>query len=239
MEDNNIKIPAHVAIICDGNGRWASNHGFPRWKGHEEGFKNAKTVTKYAFSKGVKYLSLFLFSTENFKRPKREVDYIMNLLVDKLGELLEFFHEEKIKAIVSGKKEPLSPKVIEILDKIQNETKDYELVLNMCFNYGSKAEIIDAANKFAEEYKEKQIKLTEETFDSYLYQNIPPVDLLIRTSGEKRISNFMLWQCAYSEFYFSDAYFPDFKEKEFDKAINDYNNRDRRYGGLNNEDEDN
>lgn len=239
MEQNNINIPVHVAIICDGNGRWANSHGLPRWKGHEEGFKNAKKVTKYAFSKGIKYLSLYLFSTENFKRPKKEVDYIMSLLVDKLKDILDFCHEEKIKAIVSGSKNNLSPKIVKILEKIEEETKNYNHILNMCFNYGSKAEIIAAATKFALEYKENEFELTEDKFASYLYQPLPPVDLLIRTSGEKRISNFMLWQCAYSEFYFSDTYFPDFDASEFDKAIMDYNNRNRRYGGLNNEKESN
>jgi len=233
------KIPVHVAIICDGNGRWANSKGLPRWKGHEEGFKNAKKIASYVFSKGVKYLSLYLFSTENFKRPKKEVDYIMSLLTTKLSDILNFCHEEKIRAIVSGKDENLSSEVISILRKIEEETKDYDNVLNLCFNYGSKAEIVDAAMKFALEYRDNDIKLTEELFDEYLYQKLPPIDLLIRTSGEKRISNFMLWQCAYSEFYFSNIYFPDFDGEEFDRAIYEYNHRDRRYGGLNNEEENN
>lgn len=233
------KIPVHVAIICDGNGRWANAKGLPRWKGHEEGFKNAKKISSYVFSKGVKYLSLYLFSTENFKRPKKEVDYIMGLLTTKLSDILKFCHEEKIRAIVSGKDENLSLEVISILRKIEEETKNYDKVLNMCFNYGSKAEIVDAAMKFALDYKNNNIKLTEELFDEYLYQKLPPIDLLIRTSGEKRISNFMLWQCAYSEFYFSNVYFPDLDGTEFDNALYEYNNRDRRYGGLNNEKENN
>lgn len=224
----------HVAIICDGNGRWALKRNLPRWKGHEAGFKKAKEITKYAFSKNVKYLSLYLFSTENFKRPKKEVDYIMSLLTDKFKEILDFCHEEKIKAVVSGRTENLSSKIIEILEKIENETKNYDNVLNLCFNYGSKAEIIDAIKKI------KDIEnITEDEFEKYLYQNLPPVDLLIRTSGEMRISNFMLWQCAYSEFYFTETLFPDFSNDDFDKAILDYNNRDRRYGGLQNENENN
>lgn len=237
MKEN--KIPAHVAIICDGNGRWATNQGLPRWKGHEQGFKNAKEITKYAFNQGVKYLSLYLFSTENFKRPKKEVDYIMSLLVDKLKDILEFCHENKIRAVVSGKDENLSPKIVSILRKIEDETKEYENIFNMCFNYGSKAEIMDAARKYALDYKENEEELTEEKFNSYLYQDLPPVDLLIRTSGEQRISNFMLWQCAYSEFYFTNTLFPDFNGEEFDKAIDAFNNRDRRYGGLNNENKNN
>lgn len=239
MEKEELKIPSHVAIICDGNGRWATNQNLPRWKGHEEGFKNAKRITKYAFSKGVKYLSLYLFSTENFKRPKKEVDYIMSLLVDKLKEILDFCHEEKIKAIVSGRDDNLSPKVLSILNRIAEETKNYDNIFNMCFNYGGKAEIIDATMKFAKDYKENEIELTEEIFNKYLYQDLPPVDLLIRTSGEKRISNFMLWQCAYSEFYFTDTYFPSFKEEEFDEALKSYKSRERRYGGLKDENKNN
>lgn len=224
----------HVAIICDGNGRWATLKNLPRWKGHEEGFKNAKKISKYIFSKNVKYLSLYLFSTENFKRPKKEVDYIMSLLTDKFTEILNFCHEEKIKAVVSGRKENLSDKILNVLEKIENETKKYDNILNLCFNYGSRAEIVDAAKKAALEGE-----ITEEVFEKCLYQNLPPVDLLIRTSGEKRISNFMLWQCAYSEFYFTDVLFPDFGEKEIDDAFCEFQKRDRRYGGLKNEEENN
>ena len=239
MDYNNLKIPKHVAIICDGNGRWAKSRGVPRWQGHEEGFKTTKKILKYAISRGVDYVSLYLFSTENFKRPKLEVDYIMSLLVDKLKEVLDFLHENEIKAVISGVEENLSPKIKNILRQIEDETKDYSKVANLCFNYGSRKEITDAAMKFAEDYKLNDTKLTEDMFESYLYNDLPPVDYMIRTSGEERISNFMLWQCAYAEFYFAKVYFPDFDEAEFDKAILEYNKRDRRYGGLNNEEENN
>ena len=233
-----VQIPNHVAIIVDGNGRWAKKRGLSRSKGHEEGFQNLKKLTSYIYKKGVKYISAYLFSTENFKRSEEEVSFIMNnLLVGKLKEILEFCQKEKIHAIFSGRKERLSDKVIKAMEEIENTTKEYQdKIFNICFNYGSRAEIIDATKKIINDVNEGKLdieNLTEEMYNNYLYQNLPPIDLLIRTSGEQRLSNFLLWQNAYAEFYFPKTLFPDFKEEEFDKALEEYTKRDRRFGGIN------
>ena len=232
-----VKIPTHVAIIVDGNGRWATKRGLTRSKGHEAGFQNIQSLTSYIYKKGVKYISAYLFSTENFKRSEEEVGYIMNtLLVGKLKEILEFCKKEEIHAIFSGRKENLTEKVLKAMHDIEENTKAYKnKIFNICFNYGSKAEIIDATKKIVKDVEEKKLNiddLTEEMYNKYLYQDLPPVDLLIRTSGEQRISNFMLWQCSYAEFYFPDTLFPDFKEKDFDIALEEYTKRNRRFGGI-------
>lgn len=231
MDYSKLKIPNHVAFIVDGNGRWATERGLTRSQGHEEGFQNVKRITSYVFSKGIKYISAYLFSTENFKRSKKEVDFLMSLLTGKLKEILNFCHEEKINAVFSGRRENLSKKVLKAMDKIEEETSIYEgRTFNICFNYGGKSEIVDAVKKIVKSGKVDDIN--EENFSKYLYQDLPPVDLMIRTSGEQRISNFMLWQCSYAEFYFPKVYFPDFDYDEFDKAVVEYTKRDRRFGGI-------
>lgn len=232
----NEKIPNHVGIIVDGNGRWATNQGLSRSKGHEAGFINLQKLTAYMYEKGVSYVSAYLFSTENFKRSETEVNFIMNLLTGKLKEILEFCHQTRIHAFFSGRKDKLSKKVLEAMNKIEEETKIYtDRHFNICFNYGGRAEIIDATKKILNDVENKTLNinnLDEQIYNKYLYNDIPSLDLLIRTSGEKRISNFMLWQCSYAEFYFIDTLFPDFKEKDFDKALEEYQNRDRRFGGI-------
>ena len=243
MDYSKLKIPNHVAIIVDGNGRWATEKGMSRSDGHNEGFLNLKKLSAYIFSRNIKYLSAYLFSTENFKRSKGEVSFLMNLLVGKLNEILDFCHEEKIKAVFSGREENLSDKVIKSMRKIEEETKGYkDKIFNICFNYGGHTEIIDATKKIVKDVQDGNLdidKLNEEIFSKYLYQDLPPVDLLIRTSGEQRLSNFMLWQNSYAEFYFPKTYFPDFNEHEFDKAILEYTKRDRRFGGIHYEDKNN
>ncbi len=235
MKDE-IKIPNHVALIVDGNGRWGIEKGLSRNKGHEAGFVNLQKLTAYMYSKGVKYISAYLFSTENFKRSETEVKFLMNLLTGKLKEILEFCHSEKIHAFFSGRKEKLSTKVIKAMNKIEEETKKYnDRHFNICFNYGGRAEIVDATKKIVGDVNAGKLdinELDEDIFSDYLYQNIPSVDLMIRTSGEQRISNFLLWQCSYAEFYFVDSYFPDFKAKDFDIALADYSKRNRRFGGI-------
>ena len=237
MDYTKLKVPNHLALIVDGNGRWAKGRGKKRSEGHLAGFINLKKIIKYTYSKNIKYLSAYLFSTENFKRSEQEVNFIMGLLTSKLKDILDLCHEEKIKVVFSGRREGLAKKVQEVIKKIEKETDIYkDRVFNICFNYGSKAEIIDASKKIAEDYSKGIIKLDEideEKFNSYLYQNLPPIDLMIRTSGEERLSNFMLWQCSYAEFYFPKVLFPDFNEEEFDKAILEYTKRDRRFGGIN------
>ena len=236
MDYSKLKIPNHVALIVDGNGRWATEKGMNRNAGHKQGFLNLKKLTAYIFSKDIHYISAYLFSTENFKRSQMEVSFIMGLLTNQLTDILNFCHEEKIKAIFSGRKENLSDKVLKAMEEIEKETKMYEgRVFNICFNYGGHTEIINATKKIVKDVQKGKLDintLDENTYSKYLYHNLPPIDLMIRTSGEQRLSNFMLWQNSYAEFYFPKTYFPDFDEKEFDKAILEYTKRDRRFGGI-------
>ncbi len=229
-------IPNHVAIILDGNGRWAKKRGLKRSLGHKAGFDNLKKLSNYIFKKGVKVLSVFAFSTENFKRDKEEVDYLMNLLVNKFKSLIN--KKDDVKIIFSGSRENLKTDVIDAINEIEKLTeKNTKHIFNICFNYGGRLDIVNATKKIIKEYENEKINMddiTEDLFKKYLYNEIPDIDLLIRTSGEYRISNFMLYQLSYSEFYFTDTLFPDFDEKEFEKAIDSYNNRDRRFGGIKN-----
>ncbi len=235
MENENLNIPNHVAIILDGNGRWATERGLSRSMGHKAGFDNLKKLSKYIFKRGVKILSVFAFSTENFKRDKEEVDYLMDLLVTKFKALID--KKDNTRIVFSGRRENLRSDVLEAINEIEDMTKDNdEYIFNICFNYGGRADIIDATKKIVNECKAGLLdidELDEEVYKKYLYNNIPDIDLLIRTSGEFRISNFMLYQLSYSEMYFPKIFFPDFDNKEFDKAIESYNKRDRRFGGIN------
>ena len=221
-------IPNHVGIIVDGNGRWATSRGKKRSEGHKAGADNLIKICKHAFKKNVKILSLYVFSTENFKRSNEEVNYLMDLFVKMFEK--EFNKLDNIKIIFSGRKENLNNNVLKIMEKVKNDTKNNTGgVINFCLNYGSKYEILDAIKKMnLEDIK----NLTVDNFNKYLYNELPDIDLLIRTGKEKRISNFMLWQLAYAELYFSDTLFPDFNNLELDKALEEYNNRDRRYGGI-------
>ena len=228
-------IPNHVAIILDGNGRWATSRGLSRSEGHRAGLDNLKLLSQYIISKGVKVLSVFAFSTENFKRDKKEVDFLMNLFSSGLKKSLLFFKEKNIQVVVSGRRENLPEKVVETIEILQTETKSNTAgILNICLNYGGRAEIVDTTKKIVKMVKKEEIdieEIDETLFSKMLYHNLPPIDLMIRTSGELRISNFMLYECAYAEFYFTDTYFPDFDELEFDKALENYQNRNRRFGG--------
>lgn len=231
MNNENIKIPNHVGIILDGNGRWAKARGLKRTAGHLAGYENLLKLSKYVLTRGTKYLSVFAFSTENFNRPQEEVDYLMDLFIKGFNRDRGYFNKENIKVVFSGRRDRLSDKVLAAMDQMMEETKDNTLgTLNICLNYGGRAEIIDAVNKIINS-NEKNI--TEETFKKYLYNDLPDIDFMIRTSGEVRISNFMLWQLSYAELYFSECYFPDFNEIEYDKALEEYTSRNRRFGGLN------
>lgn len=235
-----LKIPKHVAIIMDGNGRWAKEKGKIRLEGHRAGAKNLEKIIEYSINKGIKYLTVYAFSTENWKRPESEVKGLMELFSKFLDSKKNKLHKQGIKLLITGSKEGISDK---LLKKIK-ETEEYlfnnnNLTLNIAFNYGGRREIIDGINKFINEKineKEnfnKKIHITEEEFSKYMYQpEIPDPELVIRTSGEFRISNFLLWEIAYSEFYITNVYWPDFDEKEFDNAIFSFNKRERRYGGL-------
>ena len=233
MEEN-YKIPNHVAIILDGNGRWAKKRGLTRSMGHKAGFENLKKLSNYIFERGVKYLSVFAFSTENFKREKEEVDYLMNLFATKFKEYIN--KKGNVKIVFSGRREGLPPEVLKAIDETTEATKDNtEHVFNICVNYGGRADIIDATKKIVEDVENGKLninELDEKKYIEYLYNKIPDIDLYIRTSGEVRVSNFILYQAAYAEMYFPEAYFPDFDEKEFDKALDVYNKRDRRFGDV-------
>lgn len=231
------KMPNHVAIILDGNGRWATKRNLSRSMGHKAGFDNLKKLSKYILNQGVKVLSVYAFSTENFKRSEEEVNFLMNLFVEKFTKEFEYYNKENIKVIFSGRKENLREDVLKAMNIITDKTKNNTNgIFNICLNYGGQYEIIDAYNKMI---KDNLKEVTIESFYKYLYQDLPPVDFLIRTSGEERVSNFMLYQIAYAEMYFPETYFPDFNEQEFDKAILEYNKRDRRFGGIKSENKSN
>ena len=202
-------IPKHVAIIMDGNGRWATRQGLKRTEGHYAGYKRLKQTALYILDKGVEYLSVFAFSTENFKRSKEEVNYLMNLFVKAFKSDKKFFVKNNIKVVFSGRKEPLSDEVWNVMKEIEEDTKNCTKgVFNFCINYGGQSEIVDSVIKIAKLYKEDKIdldNLTTEEFYKYLYNELPPVDLLIRTSGEIRISNFMLYSISYAEIYFTSV----------------------------------
>lgn len=227
-------MPKHVAIIMDGNGRWATNRGLKRSEGHKEGSKTLEKLAIHAINNGVEILSVYAFSTDNFKRTQDEVDYLMNLFILMFKNKFKKIEKENIKVVFSGRKEPLRKDVLEAMDNIVEKTKNNTKgILNICLNYGGQEEIVDASKKLINDVQIGNISIEEinkELLYKYMYQDLPPIDLLIRTSGEYRVSNYMLYQMSYSEFYFTDVLFPDFNEKEFDKALDSFNNRDRRFG---------
>ena len=230
-----VKIPTHVAIILDGNRRWAKSHLLPKLEGHRRGFSNIKKIADYIFKKGVKYLSVYCFSTENFRREASEVDYLMNLFIKEFKDSCQELKENNIKVVFSGRKEPLRDDVLKAMDYLKEETKLCTGgILNICLNYGGQSEIVDATKSIIEDIEAGKITkddINVELFEKHLYQELPPVDLMIRTGGDVRVSNFLLWQIAYAEMYFPDCFWPDFDKKEFDKAIEAYNGRERRFGG--------
>ena len=231
-----MNVPKHVAIIMDGNGRWAKKRGMPRSAGHLEGSKTLEKLALHAIDMGVSVLSVYAFSTDNFKRDKEEVDYLMDLVVKYFNTKFEKINKRGIKVVISGRKTNLRDDVVNAINSIEEKTKDNkEGILNICLNCGGQEEIIDGAIRLAEDIKNglDVSAFTREDFYKYMYHELPPIDLLIRTGGELRVSNFMLYEMSYSEFYFTNTYFPDFDKSEFNKAIFMFENRDRRFGGLN------
>jgi undecaprenyl diphosphate synthase len=230
-------VPSHVAIIMDGNGRWAKQRGLPRIKGHEQGAESVRAVLRAARQAGVKFLTLYAFSTENWIRPKDEVDGLMNLLgvfLDRYeGDLLK----NKIRLRVMGQIERLPEKVQKKLAKLMEKSaKDYEYTLIIALSYGSRLEIAEAAKAIALKAAKGELDpetVNEETVAQHLYlPDVPDPELMIRTSGEMRLSNFLLWQLSYAELYVTDIFWPDFREPEFFKALEAFNQRGRRYGGI-------
>lgn len=229
-------LPNHVGIIMDGNGRWAQERGMIRTMGHKRAVSTLKDLCIHIADMGIKFVSLYAFSTENFKRDIKEVEFLMNLFIETFNKEFGFLKEKKCRVVFSGRKEPLPESVLAAMDKIMEETAmNNELVLNICLNYGSHAEMVDMTKKVCEMYKNGDINLddiTEDFIQENMYQNLPPLDYVIRTSGELRLSNFMMYQASYAEFYFPKVYFQDFNNDEFDKAIEEFNKRNRRFGGV-------
>ena len=233
----NHPIPEHIAIIMDGNGRWAKKRAMPRIAGHHEGMKTVRKITKAANSLGVKVLTMYAFSTENWKRPKLEVDFLMKLPEEFLGTFLPELMEENVQVRLMGNKSDLPEHTLRAVNNAMEKTKDNTgLILNFALNYGGRDEILRAVKNVAADIKDNALttdQLTEEMFSEYLFSNLlPDPDLLIRTSGEIRLSNFMLWQLAYAEFYFTDVLWPDFEENDLYEAINSFQMRGRRCGGI-------
>ena len=231
-----MNVPKHVAIIMDGNGRWAKKRGMPRSTGHLEGSKTLEKLALHAIDMGVSVLSVYAFSTDNFKRDKEEVDYLMDLAVKYFNTKFEKINKRGIKVVISGRKTNLRDDVVNAINSIEEKTKDNkEGILNICLNYGGQEEIIDGAIRLAEDIKNglDVSAFTREDFYKYMYHELPPIDLLIRTGGEERVSNFMLYEMSYAEFYFTNTYFPDFDKSELNKALFMFDNRDRRFGGIN------
>ncbi|GMK40757.1 isoprenyl transferase [Paenibacillus sp. CCS19] len=230
-------VPQHVAIIMDGNGRWAKSRGLPRIAGHHTGMKAVKQITMAADRLGVKYLTLYAFSTENWKRPKAEVDFLMKLPQEFLAIELEELIANNVQVRMMGYREALPDYTIDALEEaIKRTATNTGLILNFALNYGSRKEMTDAVKLIAEAVQDGKLspeQIDESTMSDHLFTSgIPDPDLLIRTSGELRLSNFMLWQLAYSEMWFTDVYWPDFSESHFHEAIAEYQRRARRYGGL-------
>ncbi|MDU5107824.1 isoprenyl transferase [Clostridium sp.] len=230
-------IPKHIAIIMDGNGRWAKQRKLPRTMGHKAGVETIRRVIKESHVLGIKYLTLYAFSTENWKRPDDEVSALMKLLVDYLrSELAELNKNEVVIRVLGDVKKLPKDAQKEILEAIDVTKNNKGIVLNIAFNYGGRDEIVRATKLVAKEVKNGNLDIEdidENIFEKYLYTDgTPDPDLIIRPSGEQRISNFLLWQCAYSEFWYSNVCWPDFKEEHLHEAIYDYQNRDRRYGGV-------
>jgi len=228
-------IPEHIGIIMDGNGRWAKKRGLPRFMGHVQGGKTFKKITKYCHKIGVKYATFYAFSTENWSRPQEEVDAIMQEFNEYLDEIINDFQKYNMKLHFIGERTKLSKELQDKMDKTEALTKDMTgITVNIATNYGGRQEIVNAAKKLAIRAKEEGVEcITEESLSENMYTGAQPdPDLIIRPSGEQRLSNFLLWQCAYSEFWYSDVLWPDFDEEDLNKAIYDYNKRTRRFGGV-------
>lgn len=231
----NKKYPRHIGIILDGNRRWAKEKNLPTFEGHKRGMDNIVEIVSYIINKGVKILSVYAFSTENFKRNESEVKYLMDIFVTMFTEKLDTLNNENIKVIFSGRKTKLRKDVLESMSSIEEKTKNNTKgIFNICINYGGQQEIVDSVKKVVEDVQNKKLdisKLDENKLYEYMYNNLGPMDLMIRTSGEQRISNYMIYELSYAELYFTSTFFPDFNSNEFEKAIDEFNRRNRRFGG--------
>ena len=235
-KENRMRVPNHIAIILDGNGRWAKKRGMPRSYGHVKGCENLEDICEVAKELGVQYLTVYAFSTENWKRSKEEVDGLMKLFRNYLKKCIKISQKNNMRVKVIGDVSAFDPDIQESIAKLENFSKDFtELHFQIALNYGSRDEITRAVNRMLEDQKAGKLEtpVEEETISNYLdTAGIPDPDLMIRTSGELLLSNYLLWQLAYTEFYFTDVPWPDFKRDELVKAIEKYNERDRRNGGV-------
>ena len=237
LSDTNIlPPPRHIAIIMDGNGRWAKKRGLPRTAGHAAGAETFRRIANYCRTLGVEYLTVYAFSTENWKRSADEISGIMRLLRRYLEEALADMEKNRVRFKFFGDLSKLSPELQALCRNAENRSADYDVQVNFCLNYGGRDEIVHAAKNFALEVSQgirKPEDLTEELFETYLYSaGVPDPELVIRPSGEKRISNFLLWQSAYAEYVVMNVLWPDFTEKDLDAAIEEYHRRNRRFGGT-------
>lgn len=223
-------LPKHIAIIMDGNGRWAKRLGFPKKAGHKKGIESVKKIVEHCRELGIPFLTVYAFSTENWKRPKEEVGALMGFVNEYIDKELPGFKKNQVRFNCIGRLNGLPKEVREKIEYAMNETKAYSnLTFNVALNYGGRSEIVDAVNTIL---KERPQEINEETFGNFLYtKGMPDPDLLIRTSGEMRISNFLLWQVSYAEFYFTKKLWPDFKRADLEEAIKVYQERGRRFGG--------
>ena len=236
MAVNEQMVPRHIAIIMDGNGRWAKNRGLPRTAGHAAGAESFRRIANYCRTLGVEYLTVYAFSTENWKRSEDEINGIMRLLGAYLKEALRDMEKNRVRFCFFGDLSRLSPQLQKLCNDAQKRSSEYDVQVNFCLNYGGRDEIVRATKLFAQEVaegKRKPEELTEDLLSSYLYSaDVPDPELIIRPSGEMRTSNFLLWQSAYSEYVFMNVLWPDFGPEDLDKAIEEYHRRDRRFGGV-------
>lgn len=235
--EQTLPLPNHVALIMDGNGRWAQRRGLPRSAGHRAGAENFKKIVRYASSRGIRYLSIYAFSTENWNRPKEEVGTLITLFIQYLDEALRDFVGENIRVLFSGEREPLPPKLQELMGRVEDTSRDKTgMTLIVCLNYGGRCELKDAVRVLARQVRDGALQpdeIEEETISGALYcPEVPDPDVIVRPSGEYRLSNFLLWQSAYSELVFMDVLWPDFTPDRFDEAIAAYQKRNRRFGSL-------
>lgn len=234
---NSPSFPAHVAIIMDGNGRWATKRGLPRTEGHRQGLTAAKRIVTAASKLGIRYLSLYTFSTENWKRAQDEVGFLMTLIKNHLASELDFYRQNKIKVVHSGNREGLSADILAEIDAVARDTSGFtDMIVNLAINYGGRDEILRALGRIGVSPEESRVSLSSLTARDIQrnldHPEIPDPDLIIRTGGEMRLSNFLLWQSAYSELFFSDCLWPDYGESDLLIALESYASRDRRFGGT-------
>ena len=236
VNENKLPVPRHIAIIMDGNGRWAKSRGLPRTAGHAAGAESFRRIANYCRTLGVEYLTVYAFSTENWKRSEEEVSGIMRLLGNYLKEALRDMEKNRVRFRFFGDLSRLSPQLQQLCNEAQNQSSEYDVQVNFCLNYGGRDELVRATKLFAQDVAEGKYQpedLTEELLSRYLYSaDVPDPELIIRPSGEMRTSNFLLWQSAYSEYVFLNVLWPDFGPPDLDEAISQYHKRNRRFGGV-------